>query len=86
MGPLFEPLAFLPAIVSTVPLSLVSSANLLRVHSIPLSVIDKEVRECQPQDGLLRDTTCAQPPPGQRASDNNPDVPGTDPDVQLDLN
>ena len=31
-------MVFLPSVVSSAPLSLVSSANLLRVHSIPLSM------------------------------------------------
>ncbi|KAK4815602.1 hypothetical protein QYF61_004817 [Mycteria americana] len=57
-------MASLPSRVSTTPLSLVSSANLLRVHSIPLSV---SVTKCGP----LRDPTHHWSPPGHRAVDHN---------------
>ncbi|KAK4811059.1 hypothetical protein QYF61_016345, partial [Mycteria americana] len=49
--------------VSTRPLSLVSSTNLLRVHSIPLSMSPTKIP--------LRDTTCHWSPPGHRAVDRN---------------
>ena len=42
---------------SAAPLSLVSSANLLRVHPIPLSyVIDEAIKQYCSQEGPLRDT------------------------------
>lgn len=33
---------------------------------------DKDVEEHQPQDGPLHNTTCHQPPPGHKSSDQNP--------------
>lgn len=57
----------------TSPLSVVSaallsfvSANLLRMHSMPPSVIKENIEEHQSQDRTLRDTTCHWPPPGHR--------------------
>jgi len=57
----------LPSIVSTAPLNLVSSVNLLRVHY----VFNTDVEEHWCQDGPLGKTTHDQPPPGHRATDNN---------------
>jgi len=50
----------------------VSSANLLRVHSIPLSLSLKDVEEHRSQDRLPGDSSCHQPPPGHRAIDYKP--------------
>ena len=55
MGPLLQPVQILlhgfPSFrVSTAPLSLVSLANLLRVHSMPSSVTDEDVEEHRSQD------------------------------------
>ena len=77
MGPPFElsqvPLDGIPSsAILTVPLSLVPSANLLRVHVIPLSVTDKDVEEHWSQDRPLGDTTHDWPPPGHRVVDHNP--------------
>ena len=60
----------LPSVVSTAPLSLVLSADLLRVHTA--YVIDKDAEEHQSQDGPLGDTTRHQPAPRYRAIDNSP--------------
>ena len=61
------------SIVSAVPLSLVSSANLLRLPlSATVCITDKDVEEHQSQDGPLWDAARGQLPPGHRAIDNNP--------------
>ncbi|KAJ7428245.1 hypothetical protein BTVI_01097 [Pitangus sulphuratus] len=60
-----------PASQSLLPPCFVSSANLLRVHSISVCVIEKDIEEYQSQDRTLRDTTHHQPPPGHRAIDHN---------------
>ena len=52
-------MASLRSVVSTAPLSLVSSANLQRVHSIPASVIEKDIEEdewCPPGVSAGTDT------------------------------
>ena len=64
-------MATLLSVVTTAPLSLVSSANLLRPHSIPLSLIDKDVKEHQSQDGSLGDITCYWSPLGHEAIGHN---------------
>jgi len=57
-----------PSALSSAPLSSVSSADLLRVHSIPssISLIKKS------QDRPQWDTIHHQPPPGHRTIDHNP--------------
>ena len=76
MGPILKPgqvpCSGNPSVVSAASLSLISSAVLLRIHSVPLSVIDKDVEELLSQDGPLEDTSCDWPPLGHRAVDNNP--------------
>ena len=59
------------SMVLTAALSLVSSANLLRLHSIPVCVIDKDVKEHWVQDRTLGYATCCWPPLGHRAIDHN---------------
>ena len=58
--------------VSTVPLSLVSTANFLRVHSILSSRSLMDVKEYQSQNRLTGDTTCYWPPCGYRVVFHNP--------------
>jgi len=55
-------IASLPSSMSTAPLSLVSSANLLRVRSIPLSMSPTE---------MLNNATHHQSPPGHWGFDHN---------------
>ena len=56
--------------ISTAQLSLVSLANWLSEHSVPLSVIDKDAVH-QFQDRFLGDTAHHSPPPVQRTIDHN---------------
>jgi len=58
----------LPSALSTTLLSLVTSANLLRVHP-SIYIINKVVKEAQSQDRPLRNTA-RQPPPGHKADHN----------------
>lgn len=61
----------LSSVVSTVPLTVVSSANLLRVLDPTVYVSGKNVEEHWSHDGLLGDITSERPPPGHRAIDYN---------------
>ena len=61
------------SILSPVPLSLVSSANLLRVHLSSLSIsLIKTLKSTSPKTCPWRGTTYDQHPPEQRAIDSNP--------------
>ena len=65
-------MASLPSKVSAAPLSLVPSANLLRVainHII--HVIDEYVKSYHSKDRSPGDTNHHRPPPGHRTTDNN---------------
>ena len=64
-------MASLLSAVSATLFSLVSSANLLRVHLISSSVVDKGVKEYWYQEELSGDTAHYRPP-GCRAVDHNP--------------
>ena len=66
--------ATVPSILSSAPLSLVSSANLLKIHSILLSrsLIKMLKSTGRRLDEPLRDTIHDGPPPGHRAIDNSP--------------
>ena len=66
-------MTFLPSSVSTAVLSSVSSANLLRVHVIPLSMtLIKMLKSIGPKTSPLRDITCDWPPLRHRTIDHNP--------------
>lgn len=60
-----------PSVVSPAPLSFVPSADLLQVHSIPLSVFDEDTEEHQSQGSALEDTTHHPPAPGHRDMHHN---------------
>ena len=64
-------MACLPPIMSISPLSLVLSANLLRVQSTPLLMWLIKMLKSTGQHGHLGDTGLDWPPPGHRATDNN---------------
>ena len=65
-------MASLPSYVLAAPLSLVSSANLLRVQSMPSCVIDEDVEGQQSQARPLGDAACDRPPPRHRTIYHNP--------------
>jgi len=65
-------MASLPSYVLAAPLSLVSSANLLRVQSMPSCVIDEDVEGHQSQARPLGDAACDRPPPSLRTMYHNP--------------
>ena len=64
-------MASLPSRESTAPLSSVSSANMLRVHSIPVHVTYKGVKEHWTQHQSLRNINHHQSPPGHCVVDCN---------------
>ena len=62
----------LHSVVSSVPLSIVSSANLLRMHSIPLSNSLIKMIQLKDEDRPLEDTICHQTPPGHKSIEHSP--------------
>jgi len=66
-------MAYLPSFKSTAPFSLVSSANLLRLHSIPTSMsLIKILKSTCPKNRPMGNTTFDQTLPKHRSTDHNP--------------